>query len=160
MFQLEEKTRYLEHHWILAGKELDQEKMLREKFQKDQENDLERALMKEKEKCDALRKNYEKQLEAMKSAHVKQCDELGREILKATLEADRLHNQLVGSPRSTKLFTRKGSSSWKDMLTRLFLVSGVVTVSWKIIVVHGHPGPSKMTHHLFISLSRASFSAV
>jgi hypothetical protein len=118
---LEEKKRYLEHHWILAGKELDQEKILRQKVQKEHENDYERALQQEKEKCIKLRKDYEKQFESTKKAHSKQCEELGREVLKANLEADRLHNQLVGAPRQTRLFCR--GTSWKDLPIRSILIS-------------------------------------
>ena len=39
LLQLEEKKRYLEHHWILAQKELDQEKALRSKLQDEVEGE-------------------------------------------------------------------------------------------------------------------------
>ncbi len=134
LLQLEEKRQYLEHHWVLAGKELDQEKMLRQKIEKEQESGFERALKSEKEKCDTLRRNHEKQLETMKAGHAKQCDELGRAILKATLEADRLHNQLIGSPRSTKMFSNR--NSWRDVTIVVLLFSGIVAVSKQIVLVH------------------------
>lgn len=109
----------MEHHWVLAGKELDQEKELRKKVQTEQYEDFERILRDEKEKNSTLRKNYDQQIDDLKLAHSKQCDELGKQILKATLEADRLHNQLVGAPRKTKIFETKSSNT---ILTR-FLVS-------------------------------------
>jgi hypothetical protein len=124
---LEEKKRYLEHHWVLAGKELDQEKILRQKLQKEHENDFERALQHEKEKYIKLRNDYEKQLESTKTAHFKQCEELGREILKANLEADRLHNQLIGAPRQTRLFS-SGTSFWKGLPIRAIFFSMGVAV--------------------------------
>jgi hypothetical protein len=123
---LEEKKTYLEHHWVLAGKELDQEKELRKKIQKEHSEDFERVLRDEKEKNSTLRKNFDQQIEEMKQAHSKQCDELGKKILKATLEADRLHNQLVGAPRKTKIFETK---SWKMVGIRLIVASIVLVVS-------------------------------
>jgi hypothetical protein len=124
---LQEKKQYLEHHWVLAGKELDQEKVLREKLQKEQEIEFERALKLEKEKCDNLRQNFEKQLEEMKSAHSKQCHDLGQEILKATLEADRLHSQLVGAPHRTKMFHQSDEEG--GSFSRLLVFLGVAIVS-------------------------------
>ena len=106
---------------------MDQEKVLREKLQKEQEIEFERALKLEKEKCDRLLQNFEKQLEEMKSAHSKQCHELGQEILKATLEADRLHSQLLGSPRRTKMFHQRDARGGR--LLGLFALIGVAAVS-------------------------------
>lgn len=125
--ELQEKKQYLEHHWVLAGKELDQERVLREKLQKEHEIEFERALKLEKEKCDNLRHNFEKQLEEMKAAHSKQCHELGQEILKANLEADRLHGQLLGSPRRTKMFHQ--SNAWGGSFLGLFAILAVAAVS-------------------------------
>jgi len=119
-FQLEEKKQYLEHHWVLAGKELDQEKVLRQNIQKELSEDFERVLRDEKEKNSVLRKNYDNQVDELKKAHAKQCDELGKKILKATLEADRLHNQLMGAPRKTRIFPSK---SPVQILSRLVFVS-------------------------------------
>lgn len=124
--QLEEKRRYLEHHWVLAGKELDQEKILRQKLQKEQETDYDRALRDEKEKLTNLRKEYERQVQALKTTHVAQVDELKDEVLKANLEADRLHNQLIGSPRQTRLFSK--ANFWKDSPLRVVSISMVFAV--------------------------------
>ncbi len=124
----------MEHHWVLAGKELDQEKELRKKIQKEQSEDFERVLRDEKEKNSTLRKNFDQQIEEMKQAHFKQCDELGKKILKATLEADRLHNQLVGAPRKTKIFETK---SWKMVGVRLVVASIVLVVSRRVFRQNG-----------------------
>lgn len=113
---------------MLAGKELDQEKMLRQKMQKEQQDDYERVLKEEREKLSAVRMTYEKQIQELKRTHYKQCDELSKEVLKATLEADRLHNQLVGSPRRAKMFTSK-SSKISLFRSLLFLVLVSVSVS-------------------------------
>jgi hypothetical protein len=129
---LEEKKQYLEHHWVLAGKELDQEKELRTKIQKEQYEDFERILRDEKEKNSTLRKNYDQQIEDLKLAHSKHCDELGKQILKATLEADRLHNQLVGAPRKTKIFETKSSST---ILARFLITSIFLLVSRRLVMV-------------------------
>ena len=129
---MEEKKRYLEHHWVLAGKELDQEKILRQRLQKDQETDYDRAVRMEREKGIQLGKQYERQIEKMKRAHAKQCDELSREILKANLEADRLHNQLVGSPRRTKLFAT--TTRWERFPLGVVAVSMILAVSHHVVL--------------------------
>lgn len=94
-------------------------------MQKEQGDDFERVVREEKEKNSILRKNYEQQIEELKRAHFKQCDELGKQILKVTLEADRLHNQLVDSPRKTKIFEAR---SWTRVGGRLIIASIVIPV--------------------------------
>jgi hypothetical protein len=103
---LEEKKKYLEHHWVLAQKELDQEKVFRDKMQNESTQDFESALAEEKERHAKSCNENEDRVSELKKAHQKQCDELCREILKANLEADRLHSQLSnGSTRKTRLFS-------------------------------------------------------
>jgi hypothetical protein len=97
----------LEHHWVLAQKELDQEKVWREKLQHETQDDFVGALKEEKENYAKVVKQHEARITELKQAHAKQCDELCREVLKANLEADRLHNQLNGGERKTKLFSEK-----------------------------------------------------
>jgi len=118
----------LEHHWVLAGKELDQEKILRQKLQSEQDSSFERALLEEKEKSTKLQKEYEKKIDIMKESHAKHCDELGREILKTNLEADRLHAQLVGSPRRSRMFAK--AAMWKDSPLRVVAASMAFAVSF------------------------------
>lgn len=128
--QLEEKKRYLEHHWVLAGKELDQEKLLRQSLQAEQQHELSRALKEEELKYERAIKTYEDRIATLQSTHAKHCDELSQEILKANLEADRLHNQLTSgsSPRSTKLFQKKSSSFSEVSIPSIVLVSMAIMV--------------------------------
>ena len=112
--KLEEKKKYLEHHWILAQKELDQEKILRQKLQNETQDDFVRALKEEKEKYAKVVRDHETNVSELKQAHSKQCDELCKEILKANLEADRLHDQLNGAagvPRNARLFDEERDST-------------------------------------------------
>lgn len=138
---------------MLAGKELDQEKILRQKLQKEQESEFARALQHEKEKSIKLQKDYEKQLENMKRAHSQQCEELAREILKVTLEADRLHNQLVGTPRQTRLFSK--GNPWKDLPIRSILVSICFAVS-KFYIAWMSSVNRSLTLHLDVILQSCS----
>ncbi len=77
----------MEHHWVLAQKELDQEKVFRDKIQNESTQDFESALAKEKESHAKTCNENEDRVSELKKAHQKQCDELCREILKANLEA-------------------------------------------------------------------------
>lgn len=100
--ELEQKTKYLEHHWVLAQKELDQTRKLDE--ERKSEND--RFMVEERARHVAEFAEHETRIAELKKAHAAQCDELCREILKANLEADRLHGQLNdGSIRTTKVFS-------------------------------------------------------
>lgn len=92
---------------MLAQKELDQEKIWREKLQHETQDGFVGALKEEKENYAKVVKQHETRITELKQAHAKQCDELCREVLKANLEADRLHNQLNGGERKTKLFSEK-----------------------------------------------------
>jgi hypothetical protein len=96
---LEEKKRYLEHHWILAQKELDQEKVLRAKLEAEVQTEHQEALKDEKARYNKCVEDHEADIKELKKSHEKQCGELGREILKHKLEADRLFNELqtIGS---------------------------------------------------------------
>ncbi len=93
--QLEEKKKYLEHHWVLAQKELDQEKALHSKLQAETQKEHEQFFKEEKSKFEKERQEHEKRLSDLKTAHIDQCEELGREAMNARLEADRLHNELT-----------------------------------------------------------------
>ena len=129
---MEEKKRYLEHHWVLAGKELDQEKVLRQKLRQEHENDHERTLRYERERFRKLERDYEKQIDRIKRSHAKHCEVLGKEIIKANLEADRLHNQFFGEPRKSKLFATSTKTS-RDLPTYYILLPVVVTVSFRVV---------------------------
>ena len=94
-FQLEEKKKYLEHHWVLAQKELDQEKALHAKLQEESQKEHEQIIKEEKSKFERAKLEHENRLSDLKKAHIDQCEELGREAMKARLEADRLHNELT-----------------------------------------------------------------
>ena len=125
---MEEKKRYLEHHWVLAQKELDQEKVLRDKLHSESTHDYERALSEEKAKYAATLKEHKQQIAELKKTHQRQCDELGQEILKANLEADRLHSQLSnGGVRTTRLFSKSRGSSVPSIF--FYLVPLLVAVS-------------------------------
>lgn len=85
----------MEHHWVLAQKELDQEKALHAKLQAETQKEYEEIIKEEKSKFERTRQENENRLAEMKKAHIEQCEELGREALKAKLEADRLHSELA-----------------------------------------------------------------
>lgn len=117
--ELEEKKKYLEHHWVLAQKELDQEKALHTKLQEETQKEYEEHIKEEKSKFDRTTEENEHRLAELKKAHIEQCEELGREALKAKLEADRLHNEFISRgmdvPRHT-LFSEKGKKMKKGSL--------------------------------------------
>jgi hypothetical protein len=94
-YQLEEKKRYLEHHWILAQKELDQEKAIRAKAQIETRKEHEQILHDERARHEKAMEEHETRLAELKRSHEKQCEELGRELLKQKLEADRLFHELT-----------------------------------------------------------------
>ena len=132
---MEEKKKYLEHHWILAQKELDQEKVLRQKQQVESKEEFDRTLAEEKEKVTRAEKDHEQRIADLKKAHAKQCDELCREILKANLEADRLHSQLKDNgvtPRKARLFT-EGSSNKSDLPLIPIIGTVVLVVSFPLL---------------------------
>lgn len=85
----------MEHHWVLAQKELDQEKALHSKLQTETQKEHEEAIKEEKRKFEKTKQEHEVRLSDMKKAHMDQCEELGREVMKAKLEAERLHNELT-----------------------------------------------------------------
>jgi len=93
--ELEEKKKYLEHHWVLAQKELDQEKALHTKLQEESQKEYEETIKEEKRKFERTSHENENRLADLKKAHIDQCEELGQEALKAKLEADRLHSELI-----------------------------------------------------------------
>lgn len=99
--QLEEKKKYLEHHWVLAQKELDQEKALHAKLHEDSQKEYEQTISEEKRKFERTVKENDDRMHALKKAHIEQCEQLGREVWKANQEADRLHNELTA--RGVKL---------------------------------------------------------
>jgi len=93
--ELEEKKKYLEHHWVLAQKELDQEKALHAKLQDETQKEYDQVIKEEKKKFERAKQEHENRFTDLKKAHIEQCEELGREAMKARLEADRLHNELI-----------------------------------------------------------------
>lgn len=99
--ELEEKKKYLEHHWVLAQKELDQEKALHAKLHEDSQKEYEQTISEEKRKFERTVKENDDRMNALKKAHIEQCEQLGREVWKANQEADRLHNELTA--RGVKL---------------------------------------------------------
>jgi hypothetical protein len=68
---------------------------LHTKLHEDSQNEYEHSVKDEKFKYERTVQENENRLVDLKKAHTEQCDELGREILKANLEADRLHNELA-----------------------------------------------------------------
>ena len=132
--QLEEKKRYLEHHWILAQKELDQEKALRAKHQGEMQKEYEETIKNEKTKYEKKVNDHEGRLEDLKKAHQLQCDELGREILKQKLEADRLFNELTSkgikvSRRALFEDESKSSQNGSGIVTQLIKTCGIILIS-------------------------------
>jgi hypothetical protein len=128
---LDEKKKYLEHHWILAQKELDQEKLLRTKLQTETKVEFDRGLSEEKDKYNRAMREFDERIVEVKKAHAAQCDELCREILKANLEADRLHSQLNNGdskPRKARLFS-DGKPEPSSTPLVLVVVSMVIAVS-------------------------------
>lgn len=152
---MEEKKKYLEHHWILAQKELDQEKVLREKQQIESKEEFDRAVADEKEKYVRVEKDHEQRIADLKKAHAKQCDELCREILKANLEADRLHSQLKDNgvePRKARLFT-EGTSTGPNL--PLIPIIGAVVLLVRVFFVrekrlHWFQVWQDSNHHFFL----------
>lgn len=143
--ELLHKKNYLEHHWVLAQKELDQEKAMRIKQDDDRKTEYDRILADERTKHVKELNEQELRITELKKAHAKQCDDLCREILKANLEADRLHGQLNnGSIRKTDTFfsipkRKRQRSSVPTIciaLTIFLFVSLILCVGVVVIVVH------------------------
>jgi hypothetical protein len=130
---------YLEHHWVLAQKELDQEKALHTKLQVETQKEHEEVIKEEKSKLERTTHENENRLADMKKAHIEQCEELSREALKAKLEADRLHNELIARgvdvPRHM-LFSDKDNNTKKvnpalSFFLFLFAISTIVSyLTW------------------------------
>jgi hypothetical protein len=99
----------------LAQKELDQEKALRTKLHIEAQNEFERSRQEDKNKYARTCEENEARLADLKRAHAQQCDELCREILKANMEADRLHTELkskgVHVPRRALFYERNATTS-------------------------------------------------
>lgn len=134
--ELQQKTEYLEHHWVLVQKELEQSHQLQE-GRKAEHN---RILVEERAKHAKELSEMENRIAELKKAHASQCDDLCREVLKANLEADRLHGQLnEGTLRQTSFLSnsKKTRSSWfkrigKIIAVGVFLVSPFAVVSTNI----------------------------
>lgn len=125
----------MEHHWVLAQKELDQEKALHAKLQEETQKEHDQVIKEEKSKFERTKNEHENRLSDIKKAHTEQCEELGREAMKAKLEADRLHNELTARgmdiPRHTLLNdknTKKGILGQSIFLI-LFSVLALVSTS-------------------------------
>lgn len=93
--ELEVKRKYLEHHWRLAKKELDQEKALHTKLHEEIEKQHEHSVKEEKNKYEQSVTENDNRLADLKKAHMEQCEQLGREVWRANIEADRLHEELT-----------------------------------------------------------------
>merc|ERR1712238_559794 len=87
------KEKYLEHRWVLTQKELDQEKALHAKLHEGSQGEYELPVKDEKNKYERTVQENDNRLADLQKAHKGQCDELGREILRVNLEADRLYNE-------------------------------------------------------------------
>ena len=111
----------------MAQKELDQEKALRAKLHVEALKEFEQSLQDERSKHAKIVEEHDARLVDLKKAHAQQCDELCREILKANVEADRLHNELkskgVNIPRHA-LFKNVNSTS-KSLYT--YLIATFIT---------------------------------
>ena len=140
--QLEEKKKYLEHHWVLAQKELDQEKALHSKLQEESQKEFEEAIKVEKRKFDRTSQENENRLADLKKAHIDQCHELGQEALKHKLEADRLHTELSTRGinvarhelRSKENYTKKGFIP-RFFFPLLFAILSIVSFFFILVFV-------------------------
>lgn len=105
--------------------------MFRDKIHNEATQDFERSLAEEKAKHAKAVKEHEERISELKKAHQTQSDELCREVLKANLEADRLHSQLNnGSPRKTKLFSRGSRGSrGGNVIPVIFSILAPIAVS-------------------------------
>jgi len=140
----------------LAQKELDQEKILRQKLQKESQGEYDRSVQEEKKKQIQLIQEHEERVSQLKKAHAKQCDELCQEVLKANLEADRLHSQLEGAninPRKPRLFPKKEESTGASAMVILSVAFAVSSVSYSF-------RDRKTQCCLFISQTLRSFQIV
>jgi len=125
----------LEHQWVLAQKELDQEKALHTKLHEESQKEYEHIIKEEKIKHERTVQGNENRLADLRKAHVEQCEELGREALKAKLEADRLQNELTARgmnvPRRL-LFNKdddqaNGGGRLRSFAFFLFILSSLVS---------------------------------
>ena len=128
----------MEYHWVLAQKELDQEKALHTKLHEESQKEYEEVIKEEKVKYERTVQENENRLADLKKAHIEQCEELGREALKSNLEADRLHSELAARgmdiPRRL-LFNKDNNQVNGGILSRLlrslvfflFILSSIVS---------------------------------
>jgi len=129
------KKKYLEHRWVLAQKELDQEKALHTKLREGSQGEYELPVKDEKNKYERTVQENENRLADLQKAHKDQCDELGREILRANLEADRLYNELTarGLNVSRRSLFKKVENKrkkigfrWGTCISVLIMFSGMI----------------------------------
>lgn len=137
LLQLEAKKRYLEHHWVLAQKELDQEKALRAKNLIEAQQEHEQTLKDEKERHAKAVEEHEARLADLKRSHERQYEELGRALLKQKLEADRLFNELAANGirvSRNALFLDEKKQYRLERVLRLFTIcvtfAFVITLGW------------------------------
>ena len=130
--ELERKAEFLEHHWVLAQKELEQAQQL----QDERKAEHSRVLTEERAKHAKEMSEKENRIAELKKAHASQCDDLCREVLKANLEADRLHGQLNdGTVRQTSFFTNPKKTRSPFKRAGLVIVAvGVILASLVIVV--------------------------
>ena len=104
---------------MLAQKELDQEKVIRQKVEAETNRDFDRAIEEERTRYSKAIQEHESRVDDMQRSHQAQCDELSQEILKATIEADRLGEELAAKgvhvPR--RVMINNDSNNVKDRVT-------------------------------------------
>lgn len=120
---------------MLAQKELDQEKDLHTKLQEESQGEYELSAKDEKNKYERTVQENENRLADLKKSHREQCDDLGQDILRANLEADRLYNELTarGLNISRRSLFKKVENKrkivgfrWRTFISVLIIFSGMV----------------------------------
>ena len=107
----------------MGSRERDHEQAI----QKEQENGFKCALRLENDQRIKIRNRHQNQLKIMKKAFSKQCEDLGREIVKANVEAHRIQSQLVGYPRWTGRFSKDFSMIRSIIFSISFAVRTIPT---------------------------------
>lgn len=128
--ELERKAEFLEHHWVLAQKEMEQSKELQE----ERKAEHSRVLTEERSKHAKKLSDTENRIAELKKAHASQCDELCREVLIANLEADRLHGQLNDGTVRTTNFRSSSKKRKSSFRLGLVLLVGLILFSLCAVV--------------------------
>ncbi len=143
----------------MAQKELDQEKALHAKLQEETQKEYNQVIKEEKKKFERAKQEHENRLADLKKAHIEQCEELGREAMKAKLEADRLHNELMARgmdiPRHA-IFNEKDSKTGflgQSKLLILLSIFSIVSYSRACIFIKSHLVAIRKRRHLHYLLT-------